>query len=170
MTLAPRCPRYAAQLIGLGLEDLSLRVQRHSDNALAVAKWLKENPKVTWVRYSGLEDDPSHETATRLFKHGFGGALVFGVKGGREAGLNVVNNVKLFTHLANVGDAKSSSSTPPPPRTPSSPRSSSRPLTSPRTSSASPLASRMWTTSSPTSTRPSPRHSGVRGTAAGTRK
>ena len=102
-TLSP----YAAQLIGIGLETLSLRVQRHSDNALAVAKWLKDNPKVAWVRYSGLEDDPSHEVASRLLKHGFGGVVVFGVKGGREAGLNVVNNVKLFTHLANVGDAKS---------------------------------------------------------------
>lgn len=102
-TLAP----LAAQQIGLGIEDLSLRVQRHSDNALAVAKWLKDNPKVSWVRYSGLEDDPSHEIAKKILRHGFGGVVVFGVKGGREAGLNVVNNVKLFTHLANVGDAKS---------------------------------------------------------------
>ena len=102
-TLSP----YAAQLIGIGLETLSLRVQRHSDNALAVARWLKENPKVTWVRYSGLEDDPSHEIAARILRHGFGGAVVFGVRGGREAGLKVVDNVKLFTHLANVGDAKS---------------------------------------------------------------
>ena len=102
-TLSP----YAAQLIGIGLETLSLRVQRHSDNALAVARWLKENPKVTWVRYSGLEDDPSHEIAARILRHGFGGAVVFGVKGGRAAGLKVVDNVKLFTHLANVGDAKS---------------------------------------------------------------
>ena len=102
-TLSP----YAAQLIGLGIEDLSLRVQRHADNALAVAKYLQENPKVSWVRYSGLEGDPSHEVASRILHHGFGGVVVFGVKGGREAGLNVVNNVKLFTHLANVGDAKS---------------------------------------------------------------
>ena len=102
-TLSP----YAAQLIGLGLETLSLRVQRHSDNALAVAKFLKSHPKVSWVRYSGLEDDPSHATASRLLHHGFGGVVVFGVKGGREAGLKVVDNVKLFTHLANVGDAKS---------------------------------------------------------------
>ncbi|MEE1044851.1 MAG: O-acetylhomoserine aminocarboxypropyltransferase/cysteine synthase family protein [Olegusella sp.] len=103
-TLSP----YAAQLIGIGIEDLSLRVQRHSDNALAVAKFLEANPKVTWVRYAGLENDPSHDTAKRLFHHdAYGGALVFGVKGGREAGLKVVDNVKLFTHLANVGDAKS---------------------------------------------------------------
>ena len=102
-TLSP----YAAQLIGLGIEDLSLRVQRHSDNALAVANYLKGNPKVSWVRYSGLEDDPSHEVASRILQHGFGGVVVFGVKGGREAGLKVVDNVRLFTHLANVGDAKS---------------------------------------------------------------
>lgn len=102
-TLSP----YASQLIGLGIEDLSLRVQRHSDNALAVARFLKDHPKVGWVRYSGLEDDPSHEVASRLLHHGFGGALVFGVKGGRAAGLKVVDKVKLFTHLANVGDAKS---------------------------------------------------------------
>lgn len=102
-TLSP----YAAQLIGIGIETLSLRVERHSQNALAVARFLEGHPKVSWVRYSGLEGDPSHETASRLLHGGFGGALVFGVKGGREAGLRVVDNVRLFTHLANVGDAKS---------------------------------------------------------------
>ncbi len=102
-TLSP----YAAQLIGIGLETLSLRVERHSQNALAVAQFLESHPKVSWVRYSGLENDPSHETATRLLHGGYGGVVVFGVKGGREAGLKVVDNVKLFTHLANVGDAKS---------------------------------------------------------------
>ena len=102
-TLSP----YAAQLIGIGIETLSLRVQRHCDNALAVAKFLESHPKVSWVRYSGLENDPSHEVASRVLKNGFGGVVVFGVKGGRDAGLKVVDNVKLFTHLANVGDAKS---------------------------------------------------------------
>ena len=102
-TLSP----YGAQLVGLGLETLSLRVERHSSNALAVAKFLKSHPKVSWVRYSGLEDDPSHEVASRLFENGFGGALVFGVKGGRQAGLDLIDNVRLFTLLANVGDAKS---------------------------------------------------------------
>ncbi len=102
-TLSP----YAAQLIGIGIETLSLRVQRHSDNALAVARFLESHPKVSWVRYAGLENDPSHELAARLLRHGFGGVLVFGVKGGREAGLRVVERVRLFTHLANVGDAKS---------------------------------------------------------------
>lgn len=102
-TLSP----YAAQVIALGAETLSLRVQRQSENALAVAKYLKDSPKVTWVRYPGLEDDPTHDIAKRLLHHGYGGVVVFGVRGGRQAGLNVVNNVKLFTHLANVGDAKS---------------------------------------------------------------
>jgi len=102
-TLSP----YAAQLIGLGLETLSLRVERHCSNALAVAQYLEGHPKVGWVRYSGLKNDPSHEVASRLFHNGFGGALVFGVKGGRQAGLDLIDNVKLFTLLANVGDAKS---------------------------------------------------------------
>lgn len=102
-TLSP----YAAQLIGIGLETLSLRVERHCANALAVAQFLRDHPKVKWVRYPGLADDPSHGLASRLLRHGFGGVLVFGVAGGREAGLKVVDNVRLFTHLANVGDAKS---------------------------------------------------------------
>lgn len=102
-TLSP----YAAQLIGIGIETLSLRVERHSENALAVAKYLENHPKVSWVRYPGLENDPSHELATRLLHGGYGGVVVFGIKGGREAGLKLIDNVKLFTLLANVGDAKS---------------------------------------------------------------
>lgn len=102
-TLSP----YAAQLIGIGIETLSLRVQRHSDNALDVARFLESHPKVAWVRYPGLEGDPSHEVASRMLHNGFGGVVVFGVKGGRRGGLNVVDNARLFTHLANVGDAKS---------------------------------------------------------------
>ncbi len=105
--LGPTLSPYAAQLVGLGIETLSLRVQRHSDNALAVAKFLKDHPKVAWVRYSGLEDDPSHEVASRILQHGFGGVVVFGTKTGRKGGLDVINNVKLHTLLANVGDAKS---------------------------------------------------------------
>jgi O-acetylhomoserine (thiol)-lyase len=105
--LGPTLSPYAAQLIGIGLETLSLRVERHCSNALAVAQYLESHPKVSWVRYSGLANDPSHEVASRLLKNGFGGALVFGVKGGRQAGLDLIDNVKLFTLLANVGDAKS---------------------------------------------------------------
>ena len=105
--IGPTLSPYAAQLIGIGIETLSLRVERHSQNALAVAKFLESHPKVSWVRYSGLENDPSHEIASRLFTNGYGGALVFGVKGGRQAGLDLIDNVRLHTLLANVGDAKS---------------------------------------------------------------
>lgn len=105
--LGPTLSPHAAQLVGLGLETLSLRVERHAQNALAIAQFLEGHPKVSWVRYPGLENDPSHELARRLLHGGFGGVVVFGVKGGREAGLGVVNNVKLHTLLANVGDAKS---------------------------------------------------------------
>ena len=105
--IGPTLSPYAAQLIGLGLETLSLRVERHSQNALAVAKFLESHPKVAWVRYSGLENDPSHEVASRLLHGGYGGVVVFGTTAGRQGGLEVINNVKLHTLLANVGDAKS---------------------------------------------------------------
>lgn len=90
-----------------GLETLPLRIERHSSNALAVAQHLKKHPKVAWVRYPGLPDDPSYPVAKKYFKRGFGGMVVFGVKGGREAGEKFINSVKLFSDLANVGDAKS---------------------------------------------------------------
>ena len=105
--LGPTLSPYAAQVVGLGIETLSLRVQRHCDNALSVAKFLESHPKVAWVRYSGLENDPSHEVASRILRNGFGGVVVFGTKAGRQGGLDVINNVKLHTLLANVGDAKS---------------------------------------------------------------
>ncbi|HDL77501.1 MAG TPA: O-acetylhomoserine aminocarboxypropyltransferase/cysteine synthase, partial [Lentisphaerae bacterium] len=90
-----------------GIETLPLRMQRHCENALAVAEFLKEHPDVAWVRYPGLEDDPSHQIARRYLKNGFGGMVVFGVRGGRQAGARFINSLKLFSHLANVGDAKS---------------------------------------------------------------
>ena len=105
--IGPTLSPYAAQLIGLGIETLSLRVERHCQNALAVAEFLQSHPKVSWVRYSGLPNDPSHEVASRVLKHGFGGVVVFGTKAGRQGGLEVINHVKLHTLLANVGDAKS---------------------------------------------------------------
>ena len=105
--IGPTLSPYAAQLIGLGIETLSLRVERHCQNALAVAEFLQSHPKVSWVRYSGLPNDPSHEVASRILKHGFGGVVVFGTKAGRQGGLEVINHVKLHTLLANVGDAKS---------------------------------------------------------------
>jgi O-acetylhomoserine (thiol)-lyase len=90
-----------------GLETLPLRITRHSENALAVAKWLETRPEVTWVSYPGLESHPSHRQATKYLKGGFGGIVTFGVKGGVEAGRRLIDNVQIFSLLANVGDAKS---------------------------------------------------------------
>ncbi|MDX9959042.1 MAG: O-acetylhomoserine aminocarboxypropyltransferase/cysteine synthase family protein [Clostridia bacterium] len=90
-----------------GLETLHLRMPRHCDNAQAVARFLEGHSKVAWVRYPGLEKDPSHSIASRVLKKGYGGMVVFGVKGGREAGARFIEALQLFSHLANVGDAKS---------------------------------------------------------------
>jgi len=90
-----------------GLETLPLRITRHSENALAVAKWLETRPEVTWVSYPGLASHPSHKQATKYLKGGFGGIVTFGVKGGVEAGRRLIDNVQIFSLLANVGDAKS---------------------------------------------------------------
>ena len=90
-----------------GVESLPLRIERHSSNALAVAKFLKSHPKVAWVRYPGLEGDPSYELAKKYLPNGQGGMVVFGVKGGVQEGIKVVDGLKLFTQLANVGDARS---------------------------------------------------------------
>ncbi len=90
-----------------GIETLHLRMQRHCDNAIEVARFLKSHSKVEWVRYPGLEDDPAYPIAKKYLKNGFGGMVVFGVKGGRQAGEKFINSVKLLSHLANVGDAKS---------------------------------------------------------------
>ncbi len=89
-----------------GIETLALRMERHSENALKTAEFLKDHPKVSWVRYPGLADDPAYEAAGRLLENGCGGMVVFGVKGGKEAGSRFINNLKLASHLANVGDAK----------------------------------------------------------------
>jgi O-acetylhomoserine (thiol)-lyase len=91
----------------LGLETLPLRQRQHSANALEIACWLKTHPAVKWVTYPGLPDDPSHQIAARYLKNGFGGIVGFGIKGGLEAGKKFINSVKLFSHLANIGDAKS---------------------------------------------------------------
>lgn len=90
-----------------GIETLSLRMERHCQNGMQVAQYLKEHPKVEWVRYPGLKEDPSHSVASRYLKRGFGGMVVFGIKGGRCAGEDFINHLHLFSHLANVGDAKS---------------------------------------------------------------
>ena len=89
-----------------GLETLSLRVQRHADNALEIARWLAAHPQVRWVSFPGLEDHPSHALAKKYLRHGFGSVLTFGIEGGREAGRRFIDSVKLASHLANVGDAK----------------------------------------------------------------
>ena len=89
-----------------GLETLSLRVQRHVDNALELARWLRSQPDVTWVSYPGLEDHPYHDLARKYLRNGFGGVLAFGIAGGVEAGRTFIDNVTLASHLANVGDAK----------------------------------------------------------------
>jgi O-acetylhomoserine (thiol)-lyase len=90
-----------------GLETLPLRITRHSENALAVARWLQTRPEVTWVSYPGLESHPSHKLAKRYLTGGFGGVVTFGVKGGAEAGRRLIDSVQIFSLLANVGDAKS---------------------------------------------------------------
>ena len=90
-----------------GLETLPLRQRQHSENALEVARYLKKHPLVKWVTYPGLPEHPSHKLAVKYLKKGFGGILGFGIKGGLEAGKKFINSVKLFSHLANIGDAKS---------------------------------------------------------------
>ena len=90
-----------------GVESLPVRMARHSENALKVAEFLKKHPKVAWVRYPGLKEDPTYAKASRYLKNGFGGMVVFGVKGGYDAAVKIIDNIKLFSHLANVGDAKS---------------------------------------------------------------
>jgi O-acetylhomoserine (thiol)-lyase len=90
-----------------GIETLTLRMERHSSNAMTVARHLKDHPKVKWVRYPGLEDDPTYPVASRYLTKGFGGMVVFGIEGGHEAGRKFIESLGLFSHLANVGDAKS---------------------------------------------------------------
>lgn len=101
-TLSP----FNAFLFLLGLETLSLRVQKHVDNTLELAQWLTKHPKVEYVEYPGLPGNPYHELGKKYLKHGFGGVLAFKVKAGKEAADKLVNSLKLISHLANVGDAK----------------------------------------------------------------
>lgn len=98
---------FNAFLLIQGVETLSLRAQRHVDNALHVAEWLTKQSWVSKVNYPGLKDSPYHKLAKKYLAHGFGGVLSFNVKGGTTAAQKLVNNVKLISHLANVGDARS---------------------------------------------------------------
>lgn len=90
-----------------GLETLHLRVPKHNENAQKIAEYLENNEEVTWVNYLGLESHPSHELAKKYLQNGFGSILTFGVKGGKEAGRNIIDNIEIWSHVANVGDAKS---------------------------------------------------------------
>lgn len=90
-----------------GIETLPVRMARHCENALKIARYLKQHPEVSWVRYPGLPGDPSYPVASKYLKKGFGGMVVFGHKGGYDAAVKLIDNIKLFSHLANVGDAKS---------------------------------------------------------------
>lgn len=105
--LGPSLSPFNAHAFITGLETLKLRVERHSQNALAIARYLSSHPKVAWVRYPGLEGDPAHKLARKYFDGGFGGLVTFGVKGGAEAGRKLIDGVKLFSLLANIGDARS---------------------------------------------------------------
>jgi O-acetylhomoserine (thiol)-lyase len=105
--IGPALSPFNAFLFLQGLETLPLRQRQHSENALAIARYLKGHPLVSWVTYPGLEEDPSHPLASKYLKTGFGGIVGFGIKGGLEAGKRFINSVKLLSHLANIGDAKS---------------------------------------------------------------
>jgi O-acetylhomoserine (thiol)-lyase len=95
-----------AFLLLQGVETLSLRMQRHCQNAAAVARFLKKHPRVGWVTYPGLPDHPTHKLARKYLSGGFGALVGFGVKGGRQAGSRFINNLKLISHLANIGDSR----------------------------------------------------------------
>ena len=90
-----------------GIETLPLRMQRHCDNAQKVAEWLKDHPAVAWVSYPGLPDDPNHALQQKYSPKGAGAVFTFGLKGGYDAGVKLVEGVELFSHLANIGDTRS---------------------------------------------------------------
>jgi O-acetylhomoserine (thiol)-lyase len=105
--LGPALSPFNSWLFIQGLETLPLRIEKHSANALAVARWLEAQPSVDWVSYPGLPSHPNYDNAQRYLAGGSGGMITFGVKGGVEAGRRLINAVKLFSLLANVGDTKS---------------------------------------------------------------
>lgn len=105
--LGPAIAPLNAFLILTGMETLSLRMQRHSDNALKVAEWLAKHPKVAWVNYAGLPSDKHHALQKKYAPRGAGAVFTFGLKGGYDAGIKMVSSVKLLSHLANIGDTRS---------------------------------------------------------------
>lgn len=104
--LGPCISPFNSFMLLQGLETLSLRVQRHVDNAMELARWLEAHPNVAWVSYPGLESHPYHLRAKALLRHGYGAVLSFGIRGGMEAGKRFINSVRLASHLANVGDVR----------------------------------------------------------------
>ncbi|QRM54986.1 O-acetylhomoserine aminocarboxypropyltransferase [Sinorhizobium sp. BG8] len=105
--LGPAISPFNAFLLLTGIETLPLRMQRHCDNALAVARWLKANDKISWVNYSGLESDANHALQQKYAPRGGGAVFTFGLKGGYEAGKRFVEGLQMFSHLANIGDTRS---------------------------------------------------------------
>jgi O-acetylhomoserine (thiol)-lyase len=105
--LGPATTPFNSWLFLQGLETLPLRMERHSQNAQRIAEFLEQHPSVNWVSYPGLKSHPQHELAAKYFSHGYGAILGFGIKGGLEAGKQLIRHIELFSHLANVGDAKS---------------------------------------------------------------
>jgi len=105
--LGPTVSPFNSFLFLQGLETLHLRLPRHAENALAVAKYLKRHPKVCWVNYPGLDDSPEKGRAAKYLPKGAGAIIGFGIKGGLEAGKKFINSLELISHLANIGDAKS---------------------------------------------------------------
>ncbi len=103
----PAISPFNAFMLLTGIETLPLRMQRHCDNALAVAKWLKGHDKVSWVNYAGLESDPNHALQQRYSPKGAGAVFTFGLKGGYDSGKAFVEGLELFSHLANIGDTRS---------------------------------------------------------------
>jgi len=103
----PAISPFNAFLILTGIETLPLRMQRHCDNAQKVAEWLKDHPAVAWVSYPGLPDDPNHALQQKYSPKGAGAVFTFGLKGGYDAGVKLVEGVELFSHLANIGDTRS---------------------------------------------------------------
>jgi len=105
--MGPALSPFNAFLILTGIETLPLRMQRHCDNALAVAQWLVDRREVAWVSYPGLSGDRYHNLAKKYVPKGAGSVFTFGLKGGYDAGVKLVSNVRLFSHLANIGDTRS---------------------------------------------------------------
>ncbi|MCK5557008.1 MAG: PLP-dependent transferase, partial [Candidatus Hydrogenedentes bacterium] len=97
---------FAAFLFLLGVETLHLRMQRHCENAQVLAEWLSQQEAIEWVNYPGLANHPYHANAEKYLPNGAGAIIGFGIKGGKDAGIRFINNVKLASHLANIGDAK----------------------------------------------------------------